>query len=148
MELALGPGGPRLVKRSLSRYQVCHLTLRPSDDQFQRFGMFLSMKWQPTPVFLPGKSHGSLQSVGSQRVGHDWVTEPTHTLSMNAGVKMGAATPNGNIRRGAQWKTYLKQQLLTRKKKKSKQRVNEWVSALPGTSENFLSWMSSITTQV
>ena len=44
-------------------------------------------KWQPTPVFLPGKSHGRkslvgyspwgrkesgrLQSMGSQRVGHD-----------------------------------------------------------------------------
>ena len=35
-------------------------------------------KLQPTPVFLPGKFHGqrSLQSMGSQRVGHDW---PTHT---------------------------------------------------------------------
>ena len=37
-------------------------------------------KWQPTPVFLPGKSHGQrrtggLQSIGSQRVRHDWVTE-------------------------------------------------------------------------
>ena len=36
-------------------------------------------KWQPAPVFLPGKSHGQeepgrLQSMGSQRVGHDWVT--------------------------------------------------------------------------
>ena len=33
-------------------------------------------KWQPTPVFLPGESHGrrSLVSMGSQRVGHDWVT--------------------------------------------------------------------------
>ena len=44
------------------------------------------MGWQPTPVFLPGKSHGQrnlvgyspwteergrLQSVGSQRVGHN-----------------------------------------------------------------------------
>jgi len=34
------------------------------------------LKWQPTPVFLPGKSHGRrnlvrLQSMGSQRVGHD-----------------------------------------------------------------------------
>ena len=34
-------------------------------------------KWQPTPVFLPGESHGhrslaGLQSMGSQRVGHDW----------------------------------------------------------------------------
>ena len=37
-------------------------------------------KWQPTPVFLPGKSHGTedpsgLQSMGLQRVRHDWVTE-------------------------------------------------------------------------
>ena len=33
-------------------------------------------QWQPTPVLLPGKSHGwrSLvaQSMGSRRVGHDW----------------------------------------------------------------------------
>ena len=36
-------------------------------------------KWQPTPVFLPGKSHGQepgrLQSMGSQKIGHDWGTE-------------------------------------------------------------------------
>ena len=36
--------------------------------------------WQPTPVFLPGESPrteelAGLQSVGSQRVGHDWATE-------------------------------------------------------------------------
>ena len=42
-------------------------------------------KWQPAPVFLPGKSHGQeepgrLQAMGSQRVGHDWVTI-THSLS-------------------------------------------------------------------
>ena len=33
-------------------------------------------KWQPTPVFLPGKSHGQRSLVarvqGSQRVEHDW----------------------------------------------------------------------------
>ena len=34
-------------------------------------------KWQPTPVFLPGESPGTgqpgaLPSMGSQRVGHDW----------------------------------------------------------------------------
>ena len=35
---------------------------------------------QPTPVFLPGESHGGrslvsyTQSMGSQRVGHDWAT--------------------------------------------------------------------------
>ena len=34
-------------------------------------------KWQLTPVFLPGKFHGQrslagcIQSIGSQRVGHD-----------------------------------------------------------------------------
>ena len=36
-------------------------------------------QWQPTPVLLPGKSHGrrslgGLQSMGSHRVGHDWAT--------------------------------------------------------------------------
>ena len=39
----------------------------------------LTRKWQPTPVLLPGKSHGRkehgrLQSMGPQRVGHDWAT--------------------------------------------------------------------------
>ena len=29
--------------------------------------------WQPTPIFLPGKSYGqrSLMGIGQQRVGHD-----------------------------------------------------------------------------
>ena len=37
-------------------------------------------KWQPAPVLLPGKSHGQRspagysQSMGLQRVGHDWAT--------------------------------------------------------------------------
>ena len=30
-------------------------------------------QWHPTPVLLPGKSHGwRLRSMGSHRVGHDW----------------------------------------------------------------------------
>ena len=41
-------------------------------------------KWQPTRVLLPGKFHGlrgslepgRLQSMGSQRVGHDWANGP------------------------------------------------------------------------
>ena len=42
------------------------------------------MLWQPTPVFLPGESPrteepGRLQSMGSQGVGHDWVTKHMHT---------------------------------------------------------------------
>ena len=36
-------------------------------------------KWQPTPVFSPGESHGEqpgrLQSMGLQKVGHDSVTK-------------------------------------------------------------------------
>ena len=44
-------------------------------------------KWQPTPVFLPGKSHGwrspvGLQLMGSQRVGHDWATSLSLSLFM------------------------------------------------------------------
>ena len=44
-------------------------------------------KWQPTPVFMPGKSHrqelGRLQSMASLRVGHNCTTEHTcmHTES-------------------------------------------------------------------
>ena len=37
-------------------------------------------EWQPTPVFLPGESHGQetgrLQSMQSQRVRHNLATEP------------------------------------------------------------------------
>ena len=40
-------------------------------------------EWQPTPVFLPGEFHEQrspmLQSIGSQRVRHNWVTDtPFH----------------------------------------------------------------------
>ena len=33
-------------------------------------------KWQPTPVFLPGKSHGQ-RSLGLQKVRHDLAAELT-----------------------------------------------------------------------
>ena len=45
-------------------------------------------KWQPTPVFLPGKSHGprspvgSNQPVRSQRVWHNWATSLSLFLSI------------------------------------------------------------------
>ena len=46
-------------------------------------------KWQPTPVFLPGESPwteepGMLQSMGSQRVGYNWVTK--HSTSSNTAI--------------------------------------------------------------
>ena len=37
-------------------------------------------QWLPTPVLLPGESHDELQSMGSQRVRHDRVTD-TSTIS-------------------------------------------------------------------
>ena len=39
-------------------------------------------KWQPTPVFLPGKSHQAPQSMGSQRVGHDLVTKQRQAINV------------------------------------------------------------------
>ena len=43
-------------------------------------------KWQPTPGFLPGKSHGQRTLVGYspwrlRRAGHDWVTKQQLCLS-------------------------------------------------------------------
>ena len=45
-------------------------------------------KWQPTPVFLPGafpwtEEPAGLQSMGSQRVGHDW----SNLACMHAAIK-------------------------------------------------------------
>jgi len=72
-------------------------------------------QWQPTPVLLPGKSHGwrSLQSMGSRRVRHDWATSlwlftflhwrrkwrPTPVLATHSSVLAwripGTEEPNG-----------------------------------------------------
>ena len=50
-----------------------------------------SRKWQPTPVSLLGKFHGEepggLQSMGSQRVGHDWATKHTRRHQQLGGIK-------------------------------------------------------------
>ena len=44
-------------------YAHTHLQAEPTSTTWRR-------KWQPTPVFLPGKFHA--QSMGSQRIRHDW----------------------------------------------------------------------------
>ena len=49
-------------------------------------------KWQPTPVFLPGESHGqkslaSYSQMGLQRVGHNGVLTHTHTLTRGSHSK-------------------------------------------------------------
>ena len=47
------------------------------------FPEYLPWKWQPTPVLLPGESHGWRSLVGykSKRVGHDWATSLSLSLS-------------------------------------------------------------------
>ena len=50
-------------------------------------------QWLPTPVFLPGKSHGHRSLVGyspwgSQRVRHDWATKHIHTKFMQIFFRM------------------------------------------------------------
>ena len=37
-------------------------------------------EWQPTQIFLPGESHE--QSMGSQRAGHDWVTNTSFSFGL------------------------------------------------------------------
>ena len=47
-------------------------------------------KWQPPPVFLPGKSHGQrrlgLQSMMQQKVRHNWAYTHTHTHTHNDSI--------------------------------------------------------------
>ena len=42
-------------------------------------------KWQPTPIFLPGKSHGQRSLVGYSSQGHKEsdMTEQTHHIPTN-----------------------------------------------------------------
>ena len=52
-------------------------------------------KWQPTPVFLPGKSHGQKSLVGygpwcHQRVGVDLATKPPPPLTLRTLVTFGS----------------------------------------------------------
>ena len=50
--------------------------------------------WQPTPVFLPGEppwieEPGGLQSMGSQRVGHDWVPKHSTIVLLDFNILAG-----------------------------------------------------------
>ena len=59
----------------------------PQSVMLEKLNLYGSVKtyrrrqWQPTPVFLPGKSHGQRSlvgcSMGSRRVGHGWETSPS-----------------------------------------------------------------------
>ena len=80
----------------------------------------INLEMQPAPVFLPGKSHGQRsltgscqtgvwQSMGLQRVRHDWATERTHThtLPSLAEVSSGSGLDRG-LRPKRVWNLILK----------------------------------------
>ena len=56
----------------LRRYRICLQCRRPGFNPWRR-------AWQPTPIFLPGESPWTEQSMELQRVGHDWATQPSPT---------------------------------------------------------------------
>ena len=61
-----------------------------------------SRKWQPTPVFLPGKSHGQrslagYSLIGSQRLGHDSTHTHTHTQNPLPGTEREIPLVNVNF---------------------------------------------------
>ena len=39
-------------------------------EESEKVGLKLNLQWQPTPVFLPGKSHGQRNLVGYSPWGH------------------------------------------------------------------------------
>ena len=67
--------------------RICLQCRKPGFDPWVR-KILWRREWQPTPVFLPGEiswteEPGELQSVGSQRVRHDWATNTTHQGSQD-----------------------------------------------------------------
>ena len=52
-------------------------------------------KWQPTLILLPGKFHGwrRLQSMGLQRVWHDWATSFSLSFTFTVNIPWGHVTP-------------------------------------------------------
>ena len=70
-----------LISISLITSRICLQCRKPRGSDLWVRKIPWRRKWQPTPVSLPGKSHGlrmeepgGLQSIGSQRVGHKSVT--------------------------------------------------------------------------
>ena len=75
---------PFLFSSSVYPYHL-FLISSTSVQSLPFLSFIVSKKWQPTPVFLPGKSPwveepGRVQTMGSLRVGHDWATFQFHAL--------------------------------------------------------------------
>ena len=66
------------------RQRICLQEIQETRVQSLDWENHLESEMVTIPVFLPGKSHeqrepGGLQSMGSQKVGHNRATENTHT---------------------------------------------------------------------
>ena len=76
----------------LRRSSVCLQRGRPGFDPWVR-KILWRRRWQPTPVFLPGKSHGRRSPVGYSpwgcRVRHDWVTSLHCNIKASLMAQMG-----------------------------------------------------------
>ena len=57
---------------------VCVYVLKTNIHDWEYFSshrsFFRRRQWHPTPLLLPGKSHGQKSLVGCSPWGHDWVT--------------------------------------------------------------------------
>ena len=73
-------------------------------QEFDKFDLWFGKipwrrKWQPTPVFLPGKSHGQRSLVGfspwgRKRVGHNLMNKPQHACMPK--IPCSLASVNGS----------------------------------------------------
>ena len=78
-------GKHRVKKHATKCYSELKINQRDSTSSTWR------RAWQPTPVILPGESpwtveHGRLQSMGSQRIGYNWVTK--HSIAPQVKEKL------------------------------------------------------------
>ena len=99
-------------------------------------------QWHPTPVLLPGKSHGRgslvLQSLGLQQVGHDWAASLslfTFIIGEGDGNPLQGSCLENPRDRGAWWaavygvarsRTWLKRLSSCSSKESDTKRLSTW----------------------
>ena len=75
---ARGEGGDHFQEERLW-FQDCYFNAYATSETIKNVYMPWRRKWQPIPVFLPGKSHGQRSLVGynpwDRRIGHSLVTK-------------------------------------------------------------------------
>ena len=75
--------GIKIAGRNINNLRYAHATtliaeskeelkslLMKVKEESEKVGLKLNLQWQPTPVFLPGKSHGQRNLVGYSPWGH------------------------------------------------------------------------------